>query len=263
MASDPGRVGPFERWGHLVYRRRRWVLAAAGVFLAFAATWGTGVFGSLISSGFETPGSESARALAQAEDTVGRDAADVVVLYRDGGRSVDDPRFRDAIQRHLADLPPSLVKSTTTWWSTNGTADALVSHDRTQTYAVLHLVGNDDDALMDAYDALEPRLRDAPPGLTVQLGGDEAISSDITNQVSEDIGRAEQLSLPVGEDAKPAATTVIVETKAPAANGNGVNLQGTWAQESDAPPCHECGTIMVRSGACYKCLNCAATSGCS
>jgi ribonucleoside-diphosphate reductase alpha chain len=44
---------------------------------------------------------------------------------------------------------------------------------------------------------------------------------------------------------------------------NGVNLQGTWAQESDAPPCHECGTIMVRSGACYKCLNCAATSGCS
>ncbi len=197
MSSDPGRVGPFERWGHVVYRRRRWVLAVAGVFLAFAATWGTGVFGSLISSGFETPGSESARALAQAEDTVGRDAADVVVLYRDGGRSVDDPRFRDAVQEHLADLPPSLVKSTTTWWSTNGTADALVSHDRTQTYAVLHLVGNDDDALMDAYDALEPRLRDAPPGLTVQLGGDEAISSDITNQVSEDIGRAEQLSLPI------------------------------------------------------------------
>ena len=197
MASDPGRVGPFERWGHVVFRRRRWVLAVAGVFLAFAATWGTGVFGSLISSGFETPGSESARALAQAEDTVGRDAADVVVLYRDGGRSVDDPRFREAVQQHLADLPPSLVKSATTWWSTNGTADALVSHDRTQTYAVLHLVGNDEDALMDAYDALEPRLRDAPPGLTVQLGGDEAISSDITNQVSEDIGRAEQLSLPI------------------------------------------------------------------
>ena len=42
-----------------------------------------------------------------------------------------------------------------------------------------------------------------------------------------------------------------------------VNMQATWAQESDAPPCHECGTIMVRSGACYKCLNCAATSGCS
>lgn len=33
--------------------------------------------------------------------------------------------------------------------------------------------------------------------------------------------------------------------------------------QSDAPPCFECGAIMVRNGACYKCLSCGATSGCS
>lgn len=33
--------------------------------------------------------------------------------------------------------------------------------------------------------------------------------------------------------------------------------------QSDAPPCFECGAIMVRSGSCYKCLSCGATSGCS
>ncbi|HPI74662.1 MAG TPA: vitamin B12-dependent ribonucleotide reductase, partial [bacterium] len=33
--------------------------------------------------------------------------------------------------------------------------------------------------------------------------------------------------------------------------------------QSDAPPCSECGNIMVRNGACYKCLNCGSTSGCS
>jgi ribonucleoside-diphosphate reductase alpha chain len=32
---------------------------------------------------------------------------------------------------------------------------------------------------------------------------------------------------------------------------------------SDAPPCHECGSIMVRNGACHACVNCGATSGCS
>jgi ribonucleoside-diphosphate reductase alpha chain len=32
---------------------------------------------------------------------------------------------------------------------------------------------------------------------------------------------------------------------------------------ADAPACHECGSIMVRSAACYKCMNCGATSGCS
>lgn len=35
------------------------------------------------------------------------------------------------------------------------------------------------------------------------------------------------------------------------------------ANETDAPHCHECGTLMVRSGACHKCSNCGATSGCS
>lgn len=32
---------------------------------------------------------------------------------------------------------------------------------------------------------------------------------------------------------------------------------------SDAPACHICGGLMVRSGSCYVCLNCGANSGCS
>ena len=33
--------------------------------------------------------------------------------------------------------------------------------------------------------------------------------------------------------------------------------------DQDAPPCSTCGAIMIRSGACYKCANCGATSGCA
>jgi ribonucleoside-diphosphate reductase alpha chain len=33
--------------------------------------------------------------------------------------------------------------------------------------------------------------------------------------------------------------------------------------QEDAPPCHECGAIMVRGGSCYKCLNCGNSMGCS
>jgi ribonucleoside-diphosphate reductase alpha chain len=36
-----------------------------------------------------------------------------------------------------------------------------------------------------------------------------------------------------------------------------------FAAQADAPSCAECGSIMIRSGSCYKCLNCGATSGCS
>ncbi len=34
-------------------------------------------------------------------------------------------------------------------------------------------------------------------------------------------------------------------------------------QQQDAPACDVCGTITVRSGTCYKCLNCGASMGCS
>jgi ribonucleoside-diphosphate reductase alpha chain len=37
----------------------------------------------------------------------------------------------------------------------------------------------------------------------------------------------------------------------------------TSLYQQDAPPCPDCGAIMVRSGACYKCMNCGAVSGCS
>ena len=187
-----------ERLGHGVFRTRHWVLVAAAVVVALGATWGTGVFGAMTSSGFEDPGSESAKALDRIEATVGRTGADVLVLYRYGGAPVTDPAFQDAVEEHLADLPPDLVAGVTTTWSAPaGQSGALVARDGRSTYAVVRLVGSGDDALMDAYDALEPRLRDAPARLDVRLGGAAAISSDITTQVSEDIARAEQLSLPI------------------------------------------------------------------
>ena len=33
--------------------------------------------------------------------------------------------------------------------------------------------------------------------------------------------------------------------------------------QEDAPPCTTCGSIMIRSGSCYKCANCGTTSGCA
>jgi len=36
-----------------------------------------------------------------------------------------------------------------------------------------------------------------------------------------------------------------------------------YRMQSDAPPCPECGAITIRSGACYKCLSCGTSLGCS
>jgi ribonucleoside-diphosphate reductase alpha chain len=37
----------------------------------------------------------------------------------------------------------------------------------------------------------------------------------------------------------------------------------TFVVDRDAPACPDCGAITVRSGACYKCMNCGSTTGCS
>jgi ribonucleoside-diphosphate reductase alpha chain len=55
---------------------------------------------------------------------------------------------------------------------------------------------------------------------------------------------------------------VALEAALPPASSSGQGMVAFKVQ-ADAPPCHECGSLMVRNGACYRCANCGATSGCS
>jgi len=63
-------------------------------------------------------------------------------------------------------------------------------------------------------------------------------------------------SNPTGSSATAASAPV--HSSQPAIKGALVDIQ-----DRDAPVCFECGSLMVRNGACYKCLNCGSTSGCS
>ena len=40
-------------------------------------------------------------------------------------------------------------------------------------------------------------------------------------------------------------------------------VTSTFQNQGDAPSCPVCGHIAVRNGACYKCLNCGESLGCS
>ena len=64
---------------------------------------------------------------------------------------------------------------------------------------------------------------------------------------------ATTLSSPVGSAG--ATTAEKLQTEA-------VSLNDVLAM-ADAPSCADCGSLMVRNGSCYKCMNCGSTSGCS
>jgi ribonucleoside-diphosphate reductase alpha chain len=65
-----------------------------------------------------------------------------------------------------------------------------------------------------------------------------------------------------GSEAPVPVTGETVAARSASAGGAGISMV-TFETSTDAPACHECGSIMVRSAACYKCMNCGATSGCS
>ena len=84
----------FEALGRVMYRRRRWVVALTLAFVAFAGVWGTGVFGAHDRRRVRGPRQrELARRPRSPPRELGRDGADVVVLYRSDDLTVDDPAF--------------------------------------------------------------------------------------------------------------------------------------------------------------------------
>ncbi len=94
------------------------------------------------------------------------------------------------------------------------------------------------------------------------LSRDEARAAGVQQRTGEEVAA-------VPAPSAPERGRVEAIAEAPAngkENGHGprapVEIPSVLYQ-ADAPPCAGCGSIMVRNGACYKCLNCGSTSGCS
>ncbi|MFY1669151.1 MMPL family transporter [Plantactinospora sp. WMMB334] len=184
----------FAWWGRVVVRLRWVVLAAGLVLVAVGATWGTGVFGSLTGGGFEDPASESVRTDRRITAELGNQGADLLVLYSSDTATVDQPAFRDPVVATLDRLRrhPD-VASVTSFYETG--APTLVSADRHATYAAVQFRATDPDEQAEVYRHLRPAL-DAP-GVSTEVGGTVAFLAEANDQTTEDITRAETLSLPV------------------------------------------------------------------
>ncbi|HVL66338.1 MAG TPA: vitamin B12-dependent ribonucleotide reductase [Vicinamibacterales bacterium] len=73
--------------------------------------------------------------------------------------------------------------------------------------------------------------------------------------VPEIVTTPEQLPLDVAAAAGASPTAAITSPR--------TSSFAAMQNQEDAPPCSTCGSIMVRSGSCYKCANCGNTSGCA
>jgi ribonucleoside-diphosphate reductase alpha chain len=129
--------------------------------------------------------------------------------------------------------------------------------------------------------ALAPRPEEGPSAIDEALSG-PSVGGPKTTEPPE---TPKATAVAVEPAPKPAALPVVeaVHANGPAnGNGNGKtngngggtgaitlslggsgNVKVGFQAQADAPSCADCGSIMVRNGSCYKCLNCGSTSGCS
>jgi ribonucleoside-diphosphate reductase alpha chain len=77
-------------------------------------------------------------------------------------------------------------------------------------------------------------------------------------QFNAGVNMAEPAQLEINV-AEPVVSKGAGNAEAPKAGFAGAAIQS----QEDAPPCSTCGSIMIRSGSCYKCANCGTTSGCA
>ncbi len=174
--------------------RRSWTVLLGGIAIVLAAAaYGIGVFSHLSNGGFDDPATDSAKELALEQATFPGRETDLVVIYSSPTLTVDQPAFRDAVTSTLADLPKEHVANAVTWYDTQ--APGLVSSDRHATQVVVTLAGRTQDAKSDDWEAVKDDF--VAPGVSTSVGGQWAVYGDVNEQVSEDIARAESLSMPI------------------------------------------------------------------
>ena len=92
-------------------------------------------------------------------------------------------------------------------------------------------------------------------------------AANAPQRTAPDTALADQLAPPTSDP--PAQPSVVTSAPTPVQPSHVPPPErasvGAWLAQlqSDAPPCDECGAITVRNGACFKCMNCGNSMGCS
>jgi ribonucleoside-diphosphate reductase alpha chain len=98
--------------------------------------------------------------------------------------------------------------------------------------------------------------------LTLKFMNGKAPAAGYVKDLTTGLEDKAELDAAVHAEANSAAPGAVAAQGAKPRAGRS-NGSAFFLNQLDSPPCPECGGIMVRSGSCYRCLNCATTSGCS
>jgi RND superfamily putative drug exporter len=186
----------FEKLGHILFVRRKAVLAGFIVTSIAAGVIGSLVFARLEGGGYSDPNSDSSKAATYLTDTFKvKDPAIIFII--DAGKSVADPAVASEVAPIEADLRNRTgVASTLSYWSAGG-AKQLVSEDGNAAYLFIY----GDEADLTSLDKLAAELQKKYDGevgnLRIYVGGFSTFNNAINERISSDLKFAEAISIPL------------------------------------------------------------------
>ncbi len=208
----------FGRIGRFVTGHAKAILVVTVFVLAGAGAFGFTAFGKLESQGFDDPASESTQAAELVKTHFGGTDSLVVLIK---GR-LDEPAVRQAggeLTGQLTQDPD--LREVVSYFNTN--APPMRSDDGQYAIAVAKVNdGVEIENLRERYDGVRGPIE-------VTLGGAAAVSTDITNQVGQDLLVAEAIAVPLILILLVIAFGSVVAALLPLAIG-GIAILGTFAE---------------------------------
>ncbi|MEU8898739.1 MMPL family transporter [Nocardia sp. NPDC048505] len=196
-------VGVFGHWIDLIVRRRFTVLVVVVGGLLTLGFYGLGLHDHLSVSGWDDPGSESARAARLRDDAFGNDhVADVLLLFHaPAGRTVDDQDFARTVVAHLDSLPhrfpDQIAEINGAYWETeSGLAvpEIFGTAARDHAFASIAIRGDDDTTVLNNYREIADRL--ALPGVELEIAGGQPVALALNDTMAQDQRRMELVAIP-------------------------------------------------------------------
>ena len=186
-----------ERWGAFVARRALAVLLAGLAVAVAAAAYGFGVFDSLSQGGFDDR-TRSPRASWPRSRTPSATRPSTWSRSTPARTSSpSDPEFRPTSSTSSPVSRPGTTTSVVPYYEAPDDA-GLVSEDGHSAQVLISLAGDSQDEYLSNYDELVAHARGRPAtGLDTDLAGAFAVFNDVNEITSEDLARAELISMPI------------------------------------------------------------------
>ncbi len=183
----------FLRFGQLIYRNRKVVLALWILLVLLSLPLAPRVATVLQVGGFSNDQAESAQALATLQRDLNFKATVLSVVFSSQEWTVDDPRFLAGVQETVRDLPQVPAVAEIIPYTTN---PRQVAADRHTAYVLINL-STQPEGSQRLLPTLEGKLRPTPPQMTSIVAGGPVFYADIEKTSSRDLQRGEIIAFPL------------------------------------------------------------------